>query len=257
MGRVLERPPPGTIKAFFYALLLHGVLLGVLAVSLDWRWVGGSPAPEGKAVRARVVPPEALTRVREAREAEARRREAARRAAAARREREAARRRAELLEKRRARQRAEAARRKALEEKRLAQRRARREAARRKREAARERALKERLAAEEAERALARRAASVLDGFRALIAQHVARNWIRPPGARPGLKAEFLVYATPGGEVTRVQLLRSSGDPAFDRSAENALYKATPLPFPGDPEVARYLSRQGFRFEFKPEPQTR
>ena len=264
MERALRRPRPGLLQALVLALVLHAVLLAMLAVGLDWRWTGGAAPPRGQPVRARVVDAAVLDRARAAREAEqARRRQEARARAETRRKAEAARRRQAALEKRRA----EAARRKALERKRLAEKRARAEAERRRQaearrqarakrqaEAARRRAeLRERLAREERARALARRAGRLFSEYQALIRAQVERNWNRPPGIRPGLKAEFLVYTTPGGEVTRVQLLRSSGDAAFDRSALNAIYKATPLPFPEDREVAGYLSRTGFRFIFNPD----
>ena len=32
-----------------------------------------------------------------------------------------------------------------------------------------------------------------------------------------------------------VSLIRSSGDPILDRSAQTAIYKASPLPVPADP----------------------
>ena len=55
----------------------------------------------------------------------------------------------------------------------------------------------------------------------------------------------------PGGDVTSVQVIKSSGDTAFDRSAEAAVYKASPLPMPDDPRVAQQL--RSFTFTFKPE----
>ena len=59
-------------------------------------------------------------------------------------------------------------------------------------------------------------------------------------------------FGIPGGEVLEVQLVKSSGDPAFDRSAENAVRLAGRLPVPGDPAVFSNYFRQ-FKFLFRPE----
>jgi colicin import membrane protein len=40
-----------------------------------------------------------------------------------------------------------------------------------------------------------------------------------------------------GGEVLDVKLVRSSGYSQLDNSATAAVYKASPLPVPGDPEL--------------------
>jgi colicin import membrane protein len=40
------------------------------------------------------------------------------------------------------------------------------------------------------------------------------------------------VRLAPGGNVIAVSILESSGNSAFDRSAEAAVYKAEPLPVP-------------------------
>jgi colicin import membrane protein len=42
------------------------------------------------------------------------------------------------------------------------------------------------------------------------------------------------ISVLPGGEVTNVVTVKSSGDPAFDASAEDAVRKANPLPVPDD-----------------------
>jgi colicin import membrane protein len=56
------------------------------------------------------------------------------------------------------------------------------------------------------------------------------------------------VEQIPGGEVTGIEVVRSSGNHAFDRSVEAAIRKASPLPQPKDPSVfARVIN-----FEFDP-----
>lgn len=63
----------------------------------------------------------------------------------------------------------------------------------------------------------------------ALIQRHVQDNWSRPPSARNGMQAILRIRMLPTGEVTDVTITQSSGDPAFDRSAENAVFRAEPF----------------------------
>lgn len=46
------------------------------------------------------------------------------------------------------------------------------------------------------------------------------------------MSCEVMVRLIPSGDVIQVQLTRSSGDSTFDRSVENAVHKAAPLPVP-------------------------
>jgi colicin import membrane protein len=63
----------------------------------------------------------------------------------------------------------------------------------------------------------------------ALIQQAVKETWSRPPSARNGMRAVLQIRMLPTGEVLDAVITQSSGDPAFDRSAENALYRAAPF----------------------------
>ena len=63
----------------------------------------------------------------------------------------------------------------------------------------------------------------------ALIQQAVQETWSRPPSARNGMRAVLQIRMLPTGEVLDAVITQSSGDPAFDRSAENALYRAAPF----------------------------
>jgi colicin import membrane protein len=56
----------------------------------------------------------------------------------------------------------------------------------------------------------------------------------------------------PFGEVHEVRIRRSSGNPLFDRSAEAAVKKASPLPVPTDVTIYNRFFRE-FQFEFDPE----
>ena len=62
-----------------------------------------------------------------------------------------------------------------------------------------------------------------------LIQQLVQEHWSRPPSARNGMRAVIQIRMLPTGELLDATITRSSGDPAFDRSAENAVYRAAPF----------------------------
>ncbi len=62
-----------------------------------------------------------------------------------------------------------------------------------------------------------------------LIQQIVQENWSRPPSARNGMRAILQIQMLPTGELLDVTITQSSGDVAFDRSAENAVYRAAPF----------------------------
>jgi colicin import membrane protein len=143
----------------------------------------------------------------------------------------------------------EEARRKAeLERKRKAELEAKRRAeAKRKAEAAaqaeRERALQDQLAAEQNSREI--------DRYVAVIKQQIERNWLKPGQAAKGLACIVQVRLIPGGDVIPggVSIVSSSGNAAFDRSVETAVYKAAPLQVPSGP---LFESFRTLRLKFKP-----
>jgi len=102
---------------------------------------------------------------------------------------------------------------------------------------------------EEEERLLAATDSGALADYVAVIRQKVERNWVRPPGAKPGLECEVLVTQIPGGQVTAVQMGRCNADDAVRRSIEAAVLRASPLPPPDDAT----LFERNLRFTFKPE----
>jgi len=51
------------------------------------------------------------------------------------------------------------------------------------------------------------------------------------------MSSQFRIRLAPDGMVLQVSLTRSSGDPLLDRSAQTAIYKASPLPVPTDAET--------------------
>jgi colicin import membrane protein len=116
-----------------------------------------------------------------------------------------------------------------------------------------EQTLREQLAEEEKGRSAARKAklAPEVDKYRAAIRQKVERNWIRPSASRKDLQCTVRVRLIPGGEVLEAKIVRSSGDPVFDRSVENAVHKASPLPLPENAELLEQFRE--IEFIFRPE----
>jgi colicin import membrane protein len=112
-----------------------------------------------------------------------------------------------------------------------------------------ENALQEQLAAERAAMDAARNQ-QVLAQYTAAMRQKVERNWIQPPSSRLGLSCTVRVQLMPGGDVASVQIVQSSGDAAFDRSVEAAVYRAAPLPLPADRGL--FESLRVIQFVFAP-----
>lgn len=81
------------------------------------------------------------------------------------------------------------------------------------------------------------RIAGEVDRYKALIIGAISRQWILPENAQSNLSSEFRIRLAPDGSVLEVSLARSSGDSVLDHSAQSAIYKASPLPVPTDPEA--------------------
>ncbi|MHB1142219.1 MAG: cell envelope integrity protein TolA [Sulfuricaulis sp.] len=255
------RHNPGRFRAIVYAVLVHAVLIGLAVIGFRWT----VQSPPGEVVQA-VAVPEAPTRKPEETNQRAQEEEEARRKA----EEADKRRQAEQKQQQQqqqqeeqeklAQQRLVAERKKQEAQEKERQKRAQEEA-RKKEEARRqklsEQSLQEQLAAEEKSRqtaASAARAGTEIEKYRYLIEQRVSRSWNRPVGAAKGLKCEVHVRLTPSGEVLSANVVRSSGNAVFDRSVENAVYKAAPLPLPGDP--ALFDNFREIRFVFDPDKET-
>lgn len=79
---------------------------------------------------------------------------------------------------------------------------------------------------------IAARNAATTDKYRHLILQAIAQQWIIPPEMNKHLETKLMVHLAPGGMVLEVIIVKSSGNPVLDRSAQTAVYKASPLPVP-------------------------
>ncbi|WP_456379945.1 cell envelope integrity protein TolA [Thiolapillus sp.] len=150
-----------------------------------------------------------------------------------------ARRKAEEKKKAEAKKKAEQERKKKAE----AERKRKAEAKRKAEQKAREDELQAQWAAEKD----ARERASVT----AAIKRKVQNSWLRPPTAsNADLQATVRVRLNDSGSVLLVQVLKSSGNSAFDRSVVAAVNKADPLPMPKSPTLLSEFRE--FTFIFRP-----
>ncbi len=82
----------------------------------------------------------------------------------------------------------------------------------------------------------------------------VYRNWSYPPSTRRGMHCKIRVQLVPTGRVVSVTIVEKSGNPAFDRSAEQAVWKAEQ--FPELQELPPRVFEQNFReFNLSFDPQ--
>lgn len=90
--------------------------------------------------------------------------------------------------------------------------------------------------------------------YEEMLIERVEQNWSRPPSARRGMEVTLEVNMLPTGVVTGLKIVKSSGDPAFDRAAEQAVRRvdrfteAMQIP----PDIFEKYFRV-FRFTFSPE----
>lgn len=92
-----------------------------------------------------------------------------------------------------------------------------------------ERAREQQARAEAAAAEAARTEFELIQSATGLIQELVQENWSRPPSARNGMQTVLRITMLPTGEVTDVTIIQSSNDPAFDRAAESAVYRAAPF----------------------------
>jgi colicin import membrane protein len=274
-------------RAVIYAVLMHLVLLLLLVFSLDWTPKAIKPGTN-KPIQAQLVDVSKLKAIEEKKQAEQQRikeekrkleQQKLRKAEAERNKKVEQERKVEAERKKKAEQekkrKVEAERNKKAEqekkrkaeaerEKKAEQEKKRKSEAERKKKAEQEKKRKaeaERKKKAEAEAARRKEAEQALQAQLAEEqAQHalsqyiphiqakIQRNWLRPPGSSAGLSCLILVKLIPGGEVVDAKVVRSSGDPLFDRSVETAVLKASPLPLPQDTALFKHFREIQFIF---------
>ena len=90
-----------------------------------------------------------------------------------------------------------------------------------------------------------------INKYKALIVQAISENWLVPPGVNQRLACELIIRVGKGGRVLNVEVSKSSGDQALDRSARAAVLKSSPLPVPSD--EAEFNAFRQFALKVKPE----
>lgn len=269
------------------AMLVHGVFVLGLVFSVTWRslpelpvyadlWAELPPLPEPVAAQSAVepvAPPEPLPAPPAAEpkadiELEARketeRREQARIEAERRRQEDVARQQRERQEAEARRQEAERQRqeevtrrqeevRRQEEARRLAQERARREldeelARQLQEDLAGEARLLQRGARSQAEAAARLK---MIEDYRGRIRTKIHGYLRLPPNLSGNPEVVYQVRLLPDGEVLRLTLVKSSGQPAYDRQVELAILRASPLPLPPDRELANVF-RDELLLKFRP-----
>lgn len=90
--------------------------------------------------------------------------------------------------------------------------------------------------------------------YEEMIAERVSQNWSRPPSARKGMVTVLEIRMLPTGQVIGVRVVKSSGDAAFDRSAEQAVKRIDRFDEVKNipPDIFEKRFRQ-FTFTFNPE----
>ena len=126
-----------------------------------------------------------------------------------------------------------------LERRKEAKRKAKAEAKRKAAEAKRKQIARQKYEESEITRAMVR------------IERQVKRNWTRNTNHSDGLSCTVRVQLSDGGRVTSVRVIKSSGNDLFDRSAEDAVRKSSPLPVPDDPLIFQKFKTFGFIFNPK------
>jgi colicin import membrane protein len=94
-------------------------------------------------------------------------------------------------------------------------------------------------------------ARGIADDYRARISAKIRQRVILPPDLRGNPEAIYEVSLLPGGEVTQVRLLQSSGALTYDAAVERAIWAAEPLPVPEDPGLF-HANFKNFFLSFRP-----
>jgi colicin import membrane protein len=211
----------GYITAVLSSIGLH--VLVVAAFLIDWPSENKDIVVQPQFIQAELIQlkpkekPKKKASNSKAKDLAAKRREAERqRAEQQRREKQRiAAREAERLEK--LRQQEQARQKREQKQRELAQERARKQAA-----------LDEKLRQEQAAE-LAQQDKQSANSYLQLIQGRLSQNWSRPPSARLGMQTLIELRLVPTGRIVGVKILQSSGDIAFDRSVEQAAFKAAPF----------------------------
>ena len=136
-----------------------------------------------------------------------------------------------------------------LEQQRAQQQRAQQQARQRQQQQALQRAMQEEEMMMQAEQD-----EMLADSYAASIKRTVEGYWSRPASARKNMQVELAIRLVPTGDVVGVEVIRSSGNTSFDRSAVLAVKKAGRFPELKDmPSTVFEEYFRSFTLVFKPE----
>jgi len=235
---VPRRPRKGArpIRAFVYAVLIHVAFGAMLGVTL-WVQPRTLKPIEGKPVQAKAIDLAAIEREKQ-------------RIAAEKKKAEDEKKRKEAEKKKKKEAEAEAEKKRKEEEKK--KKAAEEEKKRKEEEKKRQEEEQKRKEAEEAQRQQDEQdAVSAFGAVAWAIQEQVRSNWNPPAGDFNGMSVSFTIRVDRDGNVTSVAMSRGSGNARLDESAENAIYKASPLPIPSEARFYEYLKE--FEFVFSPQ----
>jgi len=94
-------------------------------------------------------------------------------------------------------------------------------------------------------------ARAVTEDYRARISARIRQRVILPPDLQGNPEAIYTVSLLPGGTVTQVRLLKTSGVATYDAAVERAILAAQPLPVPEDPALFQ-ANFKNLRLNFRP-----
>ena len=228
-----SRKGANPLRAFVYAIIIHVAFGAMLGVSL-WIQPRTIMPVEGKPVQAKAIDLAAIQREKKKKlEAEKKKKAEAEKKKKA----EAEKKKKLEADKKK---KAEAEKKKKLE----AEKKKKAEAEKKKKEAERKKQKAEQAQRERDEQ----EAVSAFGAVAWAIQEEVRINWNPPAGDFEGFSVLFTIRVDREGNVTSVTMVRGSGNARFDESAENAIYKASPLPIPGEPRFYEYLKEFDFKF---------
>ena len=91
----------------------------------------------------------------------------------------------------------------------------------------------------------------MIEEFQARIRSKIQSYLVLPPNLSGNPEVIYQVRLLPDGEVFKLTLVKSSGQPAYDKQVERAILRASPLPLPPDRELAAAF-REELILKFRP-----
>lgn len=88
---------------------------------------------------------------------------------------------------------------------------------------------------DEAETIRLAREQQAISKYSVLIVNAISQRWILDETLNRNLSCQLQIHLAPDGTVLTVKIIKPSGSGLFDRRAQAAVYKASPLPVPRDP----------------------